>query len=155
MKIAPPPFENLDYKAARRLILAGYTTREQVLEAVQAGRLNCIVSGKPKQYGLIQHERVLAWLGLPITLPLLLGNSYKGPEFSPKQGQYLAFIFHYTKINGRPPAESDFQRYFKVSPPSVHHMIVSLEQGGWISRQPGQARSITLRLRRDQLPDLE
>ena len=118
MKIAPPPFRNLNYKAARRLISAGYTTREQVLEAVQAGRLNCIVRGKPKQYGLIQHKRVLEWLGLPITLPLLLGTSYKGPEFSPKQGQALAFIYYYIKVTGRPPAESDLQRYFKVSPPS-------------------------------------
>ncbi len=27
--------------------------------------------------------------------------------FTPKQGQYLAFIHAYTLLNGRPPAEAD------------------------------------------------
>jgi hypothetical protein len=27
--------------------------------------------------------------------------------FAPKQGQYLAFLYYYTKIHGRPPAEAD------------------------------------------------
>jgi repressor LexA len=44
--------------------------------------------------------------------------------YTEKQGQYLAFIYYYTKINGQPPAENDMQRYFNVSPPSVHRMIV-------------------------------
>jgi len=33
-------------------------------------------------------------------------------------------------------------------------MIVSLERAGLIGRLPGQARSISLRLPRNQLPDL-
>jgi hypothetical protein len=41
--------------------------------------------------------------------------------FTHKQDQYLAFIHYYGKINGRPPAEADMERYFRVSPPSVHH----------------------------------
>ncbi|HYR90967.1 MAG TPA: hypothetical protein VE422_43310 [Terriglobia bacterium] len=28
-------------------------------------------------------------------------------SFTDKQGQYLAFIYYYTKINGRAPAEAD------------------------------------------------
>ena len=43
--------------------------------------------------------------------------------YTAKQGQYLAFIFYYTKIHGCAPAESDMQNYFKVSPPSVHQMV--------------------------------
>ena len=27
--------------------------------------------------------------------------------YTSRQGQYLAFIYHYTKVNGRPPAEAD------------------------------------------------
>jgi hypothetical protein len=38
------------------------------------------------------------------------------PPFTAKQGQYLAFIHNYTKIHRRPPAESDLQYYFRVSP---------------------------------------
>jgi len=74
--------------------------------------------------------------------------------FTEKQGQYLAFIFYYTKIHGRAPAESDMQSYFKVSPPSVHQMVLTLEARGLIERTPGQGRSIRLLLPRKELPDL-
>ncbi len=47
-------------------------------------------------------------------------------RFTDKQGQYLAFIYWYTKLNGRPPAEADMQRYFRVTPPSVHQMVLTL-----------------------------
>jgi repressor LexA len=46
-----------------------------------------------------------------------------GKPFTAKQGQYLAFIYYYTKIHGTPPAEADFQRFFRVTPPVVHQMI--------------------------------
>jgi Mn-dependent DtxR family transcriptional regulator len=72
-----------------------------------------------------------------------------------KQGQYLAFIYYYTKINCQPPAESDMQRYFRVSPPTVHNMVVTLSDRGFISREPGRGRSIQLLIDRDSLPDLE
>jgi repressor LexA len=29
--------------------------------------------------------------------------------YTEKQGQYLAFIYYYTKIHGRSPSESDLQ----------------------------------------------
>jgi repressor LexA len=75
--------------------------------------------------------------------------------YTPKQGQYLAFIYHYIKINGLPPAEADMQRYFRTSPPTVHSMVVRLEQRGFIQRVPGQARSIRVVLPPEQLPNLE
>lgn len=76
-------------------------------------------------------------------------------DYTPRQGQYLAFIYYYTKVNGRPPAEVDMQRYFGVSPPSVHQMVLNLEERGLISRVPGEPRSIRVLLRRELLPDLE
>ncbi len=72
-----------------------------------------------------------------------------------KQGQYLACIYYYTKINGRPPAEADIQAYFRVTPPSVHQMIVKLEEKGLIRRFPGKVRSIEILLPFDQLPLLD
>jgi hypothetical protein len=72
MKVAPHPFEDLDYKAAQRLIRAGFTSQEQVLEAVQAGRLSSFARERPHQYGRIHHQRVLTWLGLPVVDPLPL-----------------------------------------------------------------------------------
>ena len=76
-------------------------------------------------------------------------------RFTEKQGQYLAFIYYYTKVNGRPPAEADMQRYFRVTPPSVHQMVLTLEANGFIERVPGRGRSIHLKIPREQLPDLE
>ena len=75
--------------------------------------------------------------------------------YTAKQGQYLAFIYYYTKIHRQPPAEADMQRYFQVSPPAAHQMILSLEKSGLIERIPGQGRSAKLLLSREQLPDLK
>jgi hypothetical protein len=77
------------------------------------------------------------------------------PLFTKKQGQYLAFIHDYTKIHRRAPAELDLQRYFEVSPPSVHQMILTLELKRLIERTPGQARSIRLLVAPEHLPPLE
>ena len=77
------------------------------------------------------------------------------PSFTARQGQYLAFIHAYTLVIGRPPAEADIQRFFRVSPPAVHQMIVSLDKAGLIARQPGVARSITVLVDRKALPELE
>jgi DNA-binding MarR family transcriptional regulator len=77
------------------------------------------------------------------------------PSFTARQGQYLAFIHAYRRLHGRAPAETDFQRFFRVSPPSVHQMIVRLEQAGLITRQLGIARSITLAIDPKALPELE
>lgn len=75
--------------------------------------------------------------------------------YTAKQGQYLAFIFYYTKIHGIPPAESAMQNYFKVSPPSVHQMVLTLEANGFIERVPGKGRSIRVLVPREELPNLE
>ena len=76
-------------------------------------------------------------------------------DYTRRQGQFLAFIYYYTKLNGRPPAEADMERYFGISPPAVHQMVVMLEKRGFLERLPGQARSIRLLLPREDLPDLE
>lgn len=76
-------------------------------------------------------------------------------EYTPRQRQYLAFIYYYTKIHGVPPAEADMQRYFRVSAPAVHEMVKSLERQGLIAREPGKPRSIRLLLSRAELPDLD
>ena len=75
--------------------------------------------------------------------------------FTEKQGQYLAFIYTYTHMFGRPPAEADMQRHFRVSPPSVHQMVLTLERNGLIRRQPGVPRSIELLVAPQALPILE
>ena len=49
---------------------------------------------------------------------------------SPVGDRYL-----YTRLHRRPPAETDMQEYFRVSPPPVHQMVLTLERAGFIRRQ--------------------
>lgn len=72
-----------------------------------------------------------------------------------RQGQFLAYIFQYSLVNGCSPAEADMQRYFQITAPSVHSMVVTLERRGFIRRVPGQARSITLLIPPESLPALK
>ena len=76
-------------------------------------------------------------------------------RFTEKHGQYLAFIYNYTVMNGRAPAEWDLQRFFRVTSATIHQMILRLEQKGFISRSPGTARSIKLLVGPEQIPRLQ
>ena len=67
------------------------------------------------------------------------------PPFTDKQGQYLAFIYAYSRIFRQPPAEADMQRHFQVSP---------LERAGHIRRTPSVARSIEILVEPEDLPVL-
>ena len=83
-----------------------------------------------------------------------MSTSTSTPRFTDKQGQYLAFIRTYVLLHGRAPAEADMEKYFRVTPPSVHRMIVELERRGLIRRSPRQARSIEILLDDAEIPPL-
>jgi Mn-dependent DtxR family transcriptional regulator len=76
------------------------------------------------------------------------------PRFTTTQGQYLAFIYAYTRVLARPPAEADMQRHFNVTAPTVHQMVLTLERNGLVKREPGIARSIQLMIAPEALPIL-
>ena len=59
-----------------------------------------------------------------------------------------------TLVLGRPPTEADLQRHFRVTPPSAHQMIITLERAGLIRRKLGVARSIQLLIDPYALPAL-
>jgi repressor LexA len=61
-----------------------------------------------------------------------------------RQREYLEFIKKYILRFGISPAESDIQRHFLVSAPSVNSMVQALERHGFIMRQRGMPRSISL-----------
>lgn len=86
--------------------------------------------------------------GVRIEQPHALMN----PAPTERQGQFLAYIHQYSLVNGCAPAEADMQRYFQITPPSVHAMIIALERRGFIRRVPGQARSITVIVPPQSLP---
>lgn len=77
------------------------------------------------------------------------------PQFTKKQGQYLAYIHLYRKLHRQGPAESDITRYFRVSPPTVHQMIVKLDELGLITREPGVSRSVRVAIPASEIPELD
>ncbi|MCX7050057.1 MAG: SOS response transcriptional repressor, partial [Candidatus Sumerlaeota bacterium] len=77
------------------------------------------------------------------------------PTHTERQGQFLAYIRQYSIVNGCAPAEADMARFFQVTPPAVHLMVLTLQRRGFIHRVPGQARSITLIVPPESLPPLK
>lgn len=82
-------------------------------------------------------------------------NKEELPSFNVKQGQYLAFIYYYTKVNGVAPAENDFERYFGTASSSVHAMILTLKKKGFITSTAGKSRTIKLLIGINQLPEFK
>jgi hypothetical protein len=76
-------------------------------------------------------------------------------RFTHRQGQFLAFIRLYRKLHRRGPAELDMVQFFRVTPPSVHGMVVKLEQLGLVAREPGIARSVRVTIPESDIPELE
>ncbi len=76
-------------------------------------------------------------------------------RFTHRQGQFLAFIHLYRKLHRQGPAERDMVQFFRVTPPSVHGMIVTLEELGLVTRQPGVARSVRVAIPEEETPELE
>lgn len=79
----------------------------------------------------------------------------EGPVFTDRQGQVLAFIHLYRKLHRQGPAETDIVRYFCITPPSAHAMVVKLHQLGLIEKEAGVARSLRILLPEDRIPPLE
>lgn len=84
-----------------------------------------------------------------------MGSKDPNPRWTHLQGQYLAFIHAYSKVNAVAPAEADMQRYFRVTPPAVHRMVLTLEERGLLQRTPGTSRSIRLLVPPEEVPRLE
>ena len=75
--------------------------------------------------------------------------------FTHRQGQFLSFIHHYCKLHRRGPAEIDMCKFFRVTPPAAHLMVVKLESLGLVTREEGVARSIRVAIPEDEIPKLE
>ena len=82
-------------------------------------------------------------------------QNFMNPTYTERQGQFLTYIHQYSIVNGCAPAEADMQRFFQITAPSVHSMVLTLEKRGLIRRVPGQARSITLIIPPESLPPLK
>jgi DNA-binding MarR family transcriptional regulator len=77
------------------------------------------------------------------------------PAYTTRQGQFLAYTNQYSILNGCAPSEAEMERFFRLTPPSVHQMVLRLERRGFIRRVPAQARSISLIVPPECLPQLQ
>lgn len=130
--------------------------RSELSAAAEAGKpLRTLIEGKAWLVEVRAVERSGAKAFDVRIDPLPASPPSVAPAFTAKQGQYLAFIYNYTKIHGCAPAHSDLQFYFRVSPPAVNDMIKTLARNGLIEITPGQARSIRLLVAPEHLPRLK
>ena len=128
---------------------------EQDLRALQPSKRTLSrLNEAPKLLAFLDRQRdAVPYVhdGLPRTIdhaaaPMSIDSS--APRFTETQGQYLAFIYYYCLVNRRPPAEADIQAFFRVTPPSVHRMVIELEQRGLIQPHPSPgAKHCGLRIR--------
>ncbi len=110
----------------------------------------CLVDSEPDQHAVVFDNGEM----IDVICPYKAPNSPRKLPYTQKQGQYLAFIHQYTQLHGRPPSEWEMQQYFRVTPPAVHQMILTLEKRKLIERTPRQARTIRLLLPKKQIPAL-
>ncbi len=75
--------------------------------------------------------------------------------FTHRQGQFLAFIHLYRRLHRQGAAETDMVKFFRVTPPSAHDMVVKLDELGLVTREPGVARSIRVAIPEDEVPKVE
>ena len=76
-------------------------------------------------------------------------------KFTHRQGQFLAFIHLYRQLHRQGPAELDMVKFFNVTPPSAHGMVVKLEELGLVTRESGVARSIRVAIPEEEIPKLD
>lgn len=74
---------------------------------------------------------------------------------STMKGFEQMYPYNYTQIHGRSPAEADLQQFFGTTPPTIHQMILKLEQLGLITLGPGEPRSAQVVIPARFLPTLE
>jgi len=59
-----------------------------------------------------------------------------------RQAEYLTFIRAFTERWGIPPSFEEIGRHFMTTAPSVNSMVKTLERRGFLTRIPGQARTL-------------
>jgi hypothetical protein len=132
---------------AKELLDNLYAARKKALRAILNGRVFVLKTTVEERFGEDAFHVDIQ--------PAPAIDRSATPSFTAKQGQYLTFIYHYTKMHRQAPSESDLQMYFRVSPPSVHEMIKTLQRNGLLDRTPGKARSIRLLVPPEHLPRLQ
>ncbi len=78
-------------------------------------------------------------------------TTFEPPRPTKRQSEYLDFIRAYTNRRGIPPSFEEIAQHFMTTPPSVNGMVKTLEAKGFLTRIPGQARTLRVTLPPDLL----
>ncbi|MEM6271170.1 MAG: helix-turn-helix domain-containing protein [Bacteroidota bacterium] len=62
------------------------------------------------------------------------------------------FYFRLHQVAWPPHAQADIEQHFRIPPPSVHQMVLTLHKKGFLRRVAGQARSLEVLVDRPSLP---
>ena len=119
-------------------VLAGQQVTGAILDG--GGKLTIDFSSGSSLVLVACADKLIVTLGLP----KISASKSAAQRPTKRQHEYLSFIAKYIARFGRAPAESDIERHFLVSAPSVNNMMQTLERCGYISRQRGVPRSIRI-----------
>src|SRR5437762_1154562 len=90
------------------------------------GMSKVLTGRSPSAHGL--HQQRMRTISRRTTEQAVRGT--RMATFTQRQGQFLAFVHLYRLLHKQGPAELDMVKFFRVTPPSVHQMIVKLEELG-------------------------
>lgn len=76
-------------------------------------------------------------------------------DYTPRQGQFLAFIHHYAKVSGQAATDRDLERYFQLSSSSVRDMMERLAWGKFVAASGDTPRTYRVLIPVEQVPELE
>ena len=136
VKVVDSTGEEFWYLRERRILSPGFSgrrwTKRQIIDLYN----NHVRSGRRYSAHSLSNKRlseIVAQISDLIRKPV--------KQFTDKEGQYLSFIYYYSKINGYPPA--------------VHQMIRTLEKRELIQKVPHESRTIRVLVSPKDLPELE
>jgi len=98
----------------------------------------------------------IAWVEQPpprTTSELGANANDANVRFTAAEGQCLAFVYYFTKVNRRAATISDVRSFFDLAQIAAATLLDSLEQRRLIRREPTGA--IHLSVSRAEIPDLE
>lgn len=153
----PLPFATTETEPCRHSTFARIERHTAPDNRFQLSALvQCVQAESGTNLEMVRRERLAGIrLGASRSSQFLKGSVADHPAFTALQGQYLAFIRAYTLLHREPPAEVDMQRFFRVTAPTVHGMVLTLAKRGLVERVPGRARSLRVLIPREKLPALE
>ena len=76
-------------------------------------------------------------------------------RLTPRHSQYFVYLYLYRRLHRYGLSETEISEFFRGSAPSVHRMLVKLEENGLITRELGVSRSVPVAVSRREITPLD